>query len=53
MKCLYVKFTRLQYIYGAVMGKIQENMLKIDLSQIDNTGGTFLAQCLYSDNIYC
>lgn len=30
-------------IYGAVIGKIQENMLKIDLSQIDNTGGTFFS----------
>lgn len=28
-------------IFGAVIGKIQENMLKIDLGQIQNSGDTF------------
>lgn len=31
-------------IFGAVIGKIQENMLKIDLSQIDQTGDTFFSR---------
>jgi conjugative transposon TraJ protein len=30
-------------IFGAVIGKIQENMLKIDLSQINETGDTFFS----------
>lgn len=31
-------------IFGAVIGKIQENMLKIDLSQISDTGDTFFSR---------
>lgn len=31
-------------IFGAVIGKIQENMLKIDLSQISGTGDTFFSR---------
>jgi len=31
-------------IFGAVIGKIQENMLKIDLSQINQTGDTFFSR---------
>lgn len=30
-------------IFGAVIGMIQENMLKIDISQIGNTGDTFFS----------
>lgn len=30
-------------IFGAVIGKIQENMLKIDLTQINQTGDTFFS----------
>jgi conjugative transposon TraJ protein len=30
-------------IFGAVIGKIQENMLKLDLSQINQTGDTFFS----------
>lgn len=28
-------------IFGAIIGKVQENMLKIDISQVQNTGDTF------------
>lgn len=31
-------------IFGAVIGKIQENMLKLDLSQIQQTGDTFFSR---------
>lgn len=31
-------------IFGAVIGKIQENMLKIDLSQIQDSGDTFFSR---------
>ncbi|MDI3321361.1 conjugative transposon protein TraJ [Pinibacter soli] len=31
-------------IFGAVIGKIQENMLKIDLSQINQNGDTFFSR---------
>ncbi len=31
-------------IFGAVIGKIQENMLKLDLSQIGQTGDTFFSR---------
>ncbi|MEO6547907.1 MAG: conjugative transposon protein TraJ [Ferruginibacter sp.] len=31
-------------IFGAVIGKIQENMLKIDLSQISQSGDTFFSR---------
>ena len=31
-------------IFGTVIGKIQENMLKIDLSQINQTGDTFFSR---------
>lgn len=31
-------------IFGAVIGKIQENMLKIDISQIGQTGDTFFSR---------
>lgn len=31
-------------IFGAVIGKIQENMLKLDLSQIHQTGDTFFSR---------
>lgn len=31
-------------IFGAVIGKIQENMLKLDLSQIGETGDTFFSR---------
>jgi conjugative transposon TraJ protein len=31
-------------IFGAVIGKIQENMLKIDLQQIGDTGDTFFSR---------
>jgi len=30
-------------IFGAIMGKIQENMLKVDISQIDSQGNTFFS----------
>lgn len=30
-------------IFGAIIGKIQENMLKLDLSQIQQTGDTFFS----------
>ncbi|WP_129715503.1 conjugative transposon protein TraJ [Pedobacter sp. SYP-B3415] len=30
-------------IFGSILGKIQENMLKIDLSQIDSHGDTFFS----------
>lgn len=28
-------------IFGAIIGKVQENMLKIDIAQVQNTGDTF------------
>jgi len=31
-------------IFGAILGKIQENMLKLDLSQIANQGQTFFSE---------
>lgn len=31
-------------IFGAVIGKIQENMLKIDISQVNQTGDTFFSR---------
>jgi hypothetical protein len=31
-------------IFGAVLGKIQENMLRIDLGQIDQYGDTFFSK---------
>ncbi|UBM58717.1 conjugative transposon protein TraJ [Marinilongibacter aquaticus] len=31
-------------IFGAIIGKIQENMLKLDLSQIGQTGDTFFSR---------
>jgi conjugative transposon TraJ protein len=31
-------------IFGAILGKIQENMLKLDLSQISNSGQTFFSE---------
>ncbi|MDR6339914.1 conjugative transposon TraJ protein [Filimonas zeae] len=31
-------------IFGAVIGKIQENMLKIDISQVSQTGDTFFSR---------
>lgn len=30
-------------IFGGIIGKIQENMLKVDLQQINNTGDTFFS----------
>jgi len=30
-------------IFGAIMGKIQENMLKVDISQIHDQGNTFFS----------
>lgn len=30
-------------IFGAIMGKIQENMLQLDISQIENQGDTFFS----------
>jgi conjugative transposon TraJ protein len=30
-------------IFGSVLGKIQENMLKLDISQVQNTGDTFFS----------
>jgi conjugative transposon TraJ protein len=31
-------------IFGSILGKIQENMLKLDISQIDQQGNTFFSQ---------
>ncbi|MEJ5996252.1 conjugative transposon protein TraJ [Pedobacter sp. Du54] len=31
-------------IFGSILGKIQENMLKLDISQIDQQGDTFFSQ---------
>lgn len=31
-------------IFGAIIGKIQENMLKVDISQINQTGDTFFSR---------
>jgi conjugative transposon TraJ protein len=30
-------------IFGAIIGKVQENMLKLDISQVQNAGGTFFS----------
>jgi Homologues of TraJ from Bacteroides conjugative transposon./TrbL/VirB6 plasmid conjugal transfer protein. len=30
-------------IFGAIIGKVQENMLKLDISQVQNTGDTFFS----------
>jgi conjugative transposon TraJ protein len=30
-------------IFGAIMGKVQENMLKLDISQLQDTGNTFFS----------
>jgi conjugative transposon TraJ protein len=30
-------------IFGAIIGKVQENMLKLDISQVENTGDTFFS----------
>src|SRR6195952_4013421 len=30
-------------IFGAIIGKVQENMLKLDISQVQNAGDTFFS----------
>jgi conjugative transposon TraJ protein len=30
-------------IFGSIMGKVQENMLKLDISQVQNAGDTFFS----------
>ena len=33
-------------IFGSIIGKIQENMLKVDIQQVQDYGDTFLVQLI-------